>query len=296
MKRAAMPRSAPRPTTPYALAPALFLFLLYTGVVIAVVIDPVASIADLEQWGFGISVLVALFCYCHGGVLLGWRDTARLFCIVCGLAWVFEQTSVWTGFPFGLYHYTDALGPKLWRVPWIVPFNYFMILYPASILTNLIVGDRVLEPSRGIGQALRLSLVGGLLIVGWDMVADPAAATNHQRWIWPMAHANPYFGIPYSNYFGWMFSSTLILLASRRSQARAAARPDPTPAWFVALLPAHWLMQWLTFGRAAPPGVLLVGLFSMGLPAIIACNRLLFLPRPGVALAGEPEASRENSV
>jgi uncharacterized membrane protein len=55
----------------------------------------------------------------------------------------------------------------------------------------------------------------------WDLVMDPPSATIARAWIWHDGGAD--FGVPLSNYFGWLFTSWLFFQAFavylRRRQA-----------------------------------------------------------------------------
>ena len=46
-----------------------------------------------------------------------------------------------TGFPFGWYHYSDALGPKLFLVPLLIGPAYFGMGYLSWALARAILGD-----------------------------------------------------------------------------------------------------------------------------------------------------------
>ena len=52
---------------------------------------------------------------------------------------ILENTSILTGFPFGHYHYTDALGPKLLLVPLLIGPAYFANGYFAWVIGNVLV-------------------------------------------------------------------------------------------------------------------------------------------------------------
>jgi uncharacterized membrane protein len=54
---------------------------------------------------------------------------------------LFENLGVATGFPFGPYFYTDALGPKLFYVPLVIGPAYLGVGYLAWVLATILVGD-----------------------------------------------------------------------------------------------------------------------------------------------------------
>ena len=47
-----------------------------------------------------------------------------------------KNTSILTGFLFGHYHYTDALGPKLFMVPLLIGPAYFANGYVAWVIAT----------------------------------------------------------------------------------------------------------------------------------------------------------------
>ena len=52
----------------------------------------------------------------------------------------YENLSILTGFPFGHYHYTETLGPKLFLVPLLIAPAYFGCGYLAWSLAHVLVG------------------------------------------------------------------------------------------------------------------------------------------------------------
>jgi len=72
---------------------------------------------------FGLSIPIALvlliavlFALIHGSARYGWSGIAVFIAICLVVSNILENTSILTGFPFGHYHYTDSLGPKLFLV------------------------------------------------------------------------------------------------------------------------------------------------------------------------------------
>jgi len=91
-------------------------------------------------------------------------------------------------------------------------------------------------------------LRSALLLILIDGVLDPGA-TSLGFWVWPEAGA--YYGVPLSNYAGWLISGTLaaaLLLAA--GQWRAAPLPGLLDSALVAL--AFWIGVSLFSGLAIP--------------------------------------------
>lgn len=109
-----------------------------------------------------------------------------------------EIVGVKTGVPFGTYEYDlDRLGPTLLQVPLLIPFAWFMMLYPAW----LIVGDLVKARVPAV-------LMSALLMATWDLYLDPQMV-NEGYWTW-FNSGVPSQEIPISNFFGWFITAAII--------------------------------------------------------------------------------------
>ncbi len=158
----------------------------------------VALLANIA-FGLGIPIAVVLlisvaFALIHGAVRYGWTGILVfvVLCLVVGN--ILENSSILTGFPFGHYHYTDALGPKLF-------------LYFAWVIGNVLVG----ELRRGSSAFLTVAVpfIAAFVMVMWDMTLDPRASTIEHQWIWEQGGG--YFAVPLTNYLGWFFTVYLFL-------------------------------------------------------------------------------------
>ena len=113
---------------------------------------------------------------------------------------IYENLSILTGFPFGHYHYTEVLGPKLFLVPVIIAPAYFGAGYLAWSLGHILIG--------AFGRRLRamqifsVPLIAAFVMVMWDLQMDPVSATIRQHWIWH--NGGGYFGVPFVNFMGWL--------------------------------------------------------------------------------------------
>lgn len=111
---------------------------------------------------------------------------------------IVEIIGVQTGIPFGRYEYDLArLGPTVFQVPLLIPFAWFMMLYPAW----LIVGDLVQAKIPAV-------LMSALLMATWDLYLDPQMV-NEGYWTW-FASGAASQEIPISNFFGWFISAVII--------------------------------------------------------------------------------------
>lgn len=167
-----------------------------------------ALIANIS---FGLSIPIAAvlllsvaFALIHGAVRYGWSGILAFIVICLVVSNILENTSILTGFPFGHYHYTDALGPKLFLVPLLIGPAYFANGYLAWVVGNVLVGE-----ARRTFTTFAVPVVASFLMVMWDLTFDPRASTIQHMWIWEQGGG--YFGVPLTNYLGWFFTVYVFL-------------------------------------------------------------------------------------
>ncbi len=199
----------------------------------------------------------------------GWRRTLLTAALVGVLAWGIEYLGSSTGFPFGDYAYTDLLQPQLRHVPLVIPLAWLMMLPVAWAVAQSIGG--------GLPR-WRFVLLSALAFTAWDLFLDPQMV-SWGYWVW--ASPQGYFGIPWSNYAGWLFSAAFLTLV---------ANPSPVPA--VPLLVVYtitWALESIGlvvfFGL---PGPGLVGFVVMGAFVVLAWRAVLKQPHLSV-----PSGSRD---
>jgi putative membrane protein len=152
-----------------------------------------------------LPAFVALFRYA------GARRTVLALLALSAFAFVIETVGVVTGYPYGAFFYGEALGPKAFGiVPYLLPISY----------VPLVIGAVAAAWTRRTGRSRASNVLGAaLLLTLMDGVLDPGAATLG-FWVWP--EGGPYYGVPLSNYLGWLLSGALaaaILLAAGRWDA-----------------------------------------------------------------------------
>src|SRR6267142_4731997 len=154
----------------------------------------VALVANLS---FRLSIPVAIvlslsvaFALIHGAVRYGWSGIASFVVICLVVSNILENTSILTGFPFGHYHYTDVLGPKLFLVPLVIGLAYFSTGYLAWVLSTVLVGD--VRRASSAFMTFAVPFIASFLMVIWDLCFDPNASTIHHLWIWEQGGG--YFG------------------------------------------------------------------------------------------------------
>jgi hypothetical protein len=113
-----------------------------------------------------------------------------------------ENLSILTGFPFGHYHFTEVMGPKILHVPVFLGMAYVGMGYVSWILGLLIAGD-VDGPLKGRRVVTRPLIAAGVM-VAWDLSMDAVWSNIGRGWVWHDGGA--YFGVPVSNFLGWYFT------------------------------------------------------------------------------------------
>ena len=149
--------------------------------------------------GAMIASSLTLFGLLHGASTYG-RRGILFFLVVClGVSNAFENLSIMAGFPFGWYHYSDAMGPKLFLVPLLIGPAYFGVGYLSWTLARAILGD---EDTRLAGLlSFATPAIASFIMVSWDLTIDPRMSTITGNWVW--LNGGSYFGVPLSNFLGW---------------------------------------------------------------------------------------------
>jgi len=175
-----------------------------------------------------------LFALVHGALRYGTRGILAFagLCLLIGN--LFENLSVFTGFPFGHYYFTDVMGPKILQVPILLGLAYIGMGYLSWTLGLLIVGDSG-KPIAG-HRVLTGPLVAAFAMVAWDLSMDPIWSNLVHGWVWQKGGA--YFGVPVSNFLGWYLTVYLICqsFALYLRRRPGAALPLPRWCWQVAVI------------------------------------------------------------
>jgi len=191
------------------------------------------AVSLIANISFGLSIPIAVvlllsvaFALIHGALRYGWSGIAVFIVISLVVSNILENTSILTGFPFGHYHYTDVLGPKLFLVPVLIGLAYFASGYLAWVLANVLIGD--VKREANAFTVLAVPFIASFLMVMWDLTLDPRASTIQHQWIWEQGGG--YFGVPLTNYLGWFFTVYVFLqlfaLFVRFRPARDRAAPS----------------------------------------------------------------------
>lgn len=144
-----------------------------------------------------VTLLMLLIVALHGTERYGKKNMFVFFLITAGVAYLFENINVATGWPAGSYSYTSNLG--FLPVPFVIVFNYFTMGY-LSWMTSQILTANYAEKLKG-KQIFILPLVAAFIMVMWDLGMDPINSTILNLYIWDVP--GPYFGVPIMNFVAW---------------------------------------------------------------------------------------------
>lgn len=181
---------------------------------------------------------------------LGVRRTLAFGACVWPLAWLAEFSSTRTGVPFGLYHYTETTrGQELFitNVPFMDSLSFTFLAYAAFCLARAALGRRrISRPA--------LALFAGVLMMALDVVIDPLAVRGDQWFlgrIFYYPEGGVYFGVPLSNFVGWIVvgaCGTGTYLAAAGDAAGREPRGGVALYYAVAvfnLAVTAWIGEWL---------------------------------------------------
>lgn len=228
---------------------------------------------DIEGAGYasyGFNLLIALPAFIALVRQFGPARGAATLVAVSVFGYLIEGFGVATGYPYGQFHYGEAMGPRIFDlVPYLLPLSYAPLVIGAVAVVS------------GGGTALRRILFSGLLLVVIDGVLDPGAVSLG-FWIWP--GGGSYYGVPASNYGGWLISgliaSALVTWIGGRRITEAPLRPG--------LLDSLLVSMFLWLG---------VCIFSgLGFPAVLAAALIVLVGRRRLQLTRTVDARSERSA
>ena len=140
----------------------------------------------------------ALAMLLHAFLSYGTKYLVRYFITTLLFGYSIEFIGIHTGWPFGVYEYSQTLGVQLFDVSLIVPFAWVMMVHPTLVAARAITKKWTF-------------LYGGALLAAWDLFLDPQMVAAG-RWTWevPGAHVPFTPDVPLSNLFGWLLAGITI--------------------------------------------------------------------------------------
>jgi len=194
-------------------------------------------------------VFLFLLAFLAAGVRdLGVGRTLLFLAWVWPLAFVAEFSSTRIGIPFGLYHYTQTTrGEELFiaDVPFFDSLSFTFLAYASLCLARVVLASR---------NRLAIAGLSGVLMMLLDVVIDPLAVRG-DRWflgrIFWYPEGGVYFGVPLSNFAGWVVVGALgvggyLLLAGARA---IGEKPWPGVGLYYGVLLFNlaltaWIQEW----------------------------------------------------
>lgn len=152
------------------------------------------------------------------------------------IAWVSEYSSIHWGFPYGDYYYIpETIHQELWvwGVPFMDSLSYVFLSY-CSYSTALFLlspvkfgpGSVFVLETLKIRRSWQTLFLGAFLFVLLDIVIDPVALQGY-RWflgqIYGYRQVGVYFGIPMSNFGGWLLVGLAMVRALQWLDRRGEA-------------------------------------------------------------------------
>jgi len=185
--------------------------------------EPAATVMRVSYRLAGPSyvVLGTLACIAFLAGRVGWRSTVSMAALATAISLGSELLGTGTGIPFGEYAYSGLLGYRvLGRVPFPIPLSWFYMLVGALCIVARF--RPAMDSSR---TRWTWAFLAALLLVAWDISMDPAmVATGH--WLWGAGNMfrnaglpgwlvafftkDVFYGMPLSNWFGWLLTATVV--------------------------------------------------------------------------------------
>lgn len=216
---------------------------LLTGLLIATAIAyPLTSGATRTPVTWTIVALGAALSVTHAAVSCGVPTAVRVLGLTVGTSIAFEAVGLATGFPYGSYSYSGALGPTLLGVPFLVPLAWLMMAWPSWLLSDLLT--RRARPR--LHGAARIA-VAAAVFAGWDVVLDPQLV---QAGYWTWAHPHPSLPgigtVPLTNLAGWLLAGFVLMTGLHLATGPRSLTDDPRVDATAPLL----ALAWMTVGGA----------------------------------------------
>jgi putative membrane protein len=171
---------------------------------VGMVATPLFPVGGSQRAALAALVVVSLFvCATADAVVTHGSRALSVAAAVVVVTFCVEVIGSTTGFPFGEYHYGDALVPQVAGVPVAVAFAWAgMTLVAHGTFAPL------------VGGTLRRVALMAAAITAWDAFLDPQMV-GEGYWIW--AEASPAWRtIPLVNFLGWFATACITSFVALR--------------------------------------------------------------------------------
>jgi putative membrane protein len=258
--------------------------------------DILIGTITMRPYVFAFFAAFLLACVPH----VGWRRTLAFTGVGYLIAFASEWLSINIGFPYGWYYYIDSTSNReLWvaGVPFFDSLSYVFLSY-CSYATALFIlsplrawrWNMVSLETHRIRRSLSALTLGAFLQTFLDIIIDPVALQG-DRWflgqIYGYREAGIHFGVPISNYWGWLLTSLFLMGAFQLIDAR---RPANAPTGvcnlpFRSLLGPVLYLSVLLFNLGV---TIWIGEYFMAVTGILMCT----LPVMMVVMGGLRRVNR----
>jgi uncharacterized membrane protein len=157
---------------------------------------------------------------------IGWRRALLYIPLGYLIAWISEYSSIHWGIPYGDYYYIPTtLKQELWvaGVPFMDSLSYVFLAFCSYSTAIFLLSPVAVEKGRlsvqdtpAVRRSWRTLILGSFLFVFLDIIIDPVALQGH-RWFLGQIYGyrvnGIYFGIPMSNFIGWLVVGLGMILA-----------------------------------------------------------------------------------
>ncbi|HET6513791.1 MAG TPA: carotenoid biosynthesis protein [Thermodesulfovibrionales bacterium] len=171
-------------------------------------------------------VFVFFLAYFFGCSLhLGIKRAALFIVVGYIIAWLSEYSSIHNGIPYGYYYYIEQTrGRELWvlGIPFMDSMSYVFLAYAsyamALAVTSPILsrGPLYLLETKMLRKSLSTRILGAVFFLYLDIIIDPLALRG-KEWFLGQIYGYPqkgaYFGVPISNFAGWLIVGFLMIYA-----------------------------------------------------------------------------------
>ena len=187
----------------------------------------------MRPYVFAFFAAFLLVCVPH----VGWKRTFAFTVAGYLIAFASEWLSINTGFPYGWYYYIETTrNQELWvaGVPFFDSLSYVFLAYCSYSMALFMFSPlkawrwnlATLE-TRRLRRSLPVLILASFLQTFLDIVIDPVALQG-RRWflgqIYGYASRGIHFGVPLSNYAGWLLTSFCLVGAFQIIDAPGLAK------------------------------------------------------------------------
>jgi len=171
-----------------------------------------------------------------GRIYWGWKKTFIWLVLGYFIAWASEASSINNGFPYGIYHYIyeNMQGePMVMGVPFWDSLSYPFMIFAGLTTARFILGEtgtEIPEQKKTYTFAnFRTALFGAWLVMLLDVIIDPVTKLG-DRWFLGKIYYYPngglYFGVPISNFLGWLLVSFTVIFIFQLIENRWLRYPN----------------------------------------------------------------------